>query len=108
MAESEASRFIVCVVEDVWISPLSKGSPTFYAKRKTKELLDQLQVVCTGHHAINWLSLQEKIRTMHVTTDTIPQYIVALEKAQLQAYRAEIPILDKYLMMVATKAMLSS
>ena len=44
---------------------------------------------------------------MHVTTYTTPQYIVALEKAQLQASRAEIIILDNYLMMVATKAMLS-
>ena len=33
---------------------------------------------------------------------------MALEKAQLQAARAEMPITDNYLMMVATKAMLSS
>ena len=48
------------------------------------------------------------MRTMHVSTDRIPQYIAALEKAQLQAARAEMPIPDNYLMMVATKAMLSS
>ena len=74
----------------------------------TKDLLDQIQVVCTGHHAIDLLALQDEMRTMHVTTDTIPQYIVALDKAQLQAVRAEMPIPDNYLMMVATKAMLSS
>ena len=51
LAESEANRFIVRVVADVWISPLSKGGPTFYVKRKTKKLLDQLQVVCTGEPA---------------------------------------------------------
>ena len=77
-------------------------------KRKTKELLDQLQVVCTGHHAIDLLDLQDEMWTMHVITDTIPQYIVALEKAQLQAARVEMTIPDNYLMMVATKAMLSS
>ena len=44
---------------------------------------------------------------MHFTTYTIPKYIAALEKAQLQAARAEMPILDNYLMMVVTKAMLS-
>ena len=49
VAESEANRFIVRVVADVWISPLLKGGPTFYAKRKTKELLDQLKVVCMGN-----------------------------------------------------------
>ena len=36
VAESEANRFIVRIVADFWISPLSKGGPTFYAKRKIK------------------------------------------------------------------------
>ena len=45
---------------------------------------------------------------MYVITDTIPQYNAALEKAQLQAARAEMPIMDNYLMMVATKTMLLS
>ena len=40
VADSEDNCFIVRVVADVWISPLLKGSPTFYAKRMTKELLD--------------------------------------------------------------------
>ena len=47
------------------------------------------------------------MRTMHVTTDTIPQYNEALEKAQLQAARAEMPIPDNYLMTVTTKAIIS-
>ena len=108
MAKSEANRFIVRIVADVWISPLSNGSPTFDTKRMTKELLDQLQVLCTVNHTIDLLALQDEMRTMHVTTDTIPQYIAALEKAKLQAERADIPITDKYLMMVATKDMLLS
>ena len=107
-AKSEANRFIVRVVADIWISPFSKGTPTLYTKRMTKELLDQLQVVCKGHPAIYLLALQDKMRTIHVTTYTIPQYIVALEKAQLQSERAGIPIPENYLMMVATKAVLSS
>ena len=48
------------------------------------------------------------MRTMHVTTDTIPQYIAVLEKVELQAARVEMPILDNYLMMVAMKAMILS
>ena len=48
------------------------------------------------------------MRTMNVTTNTILQYTAALEKTQLKAERADIPILDNYLMMVATKVMLSS
>ena len=108
MAENEANRFITHVVSDVWISPLSKGGPTFYVKRITKEMLDQIQVVCMGHHAIDFLELQEEMWTMHVTIDTIPQYIAVLEKAQLKAKRADMPIPDNYLMVVATKSILSS
>ena len=94
MAESEANRFITRIVVDVWISPLSKGSPTFYANRMTNELLDQLQVVWAGHHPINLLALQDEMRTMHVTTNIIPQYMEDLEKAQLQSERADMLILD--------------
>ena len=65
VAKSEANRFIVHVVADVWISPLSKGSPAFYVKRKTKELLDQLQVFYTGHHTIDLLALQETTHPGH-------------------------------------------
>ena len=83
MAKSKANRFIVHVVADVWIYSFLKGSPTFYVKRTTKELLDQLQVVCMGNHKIELLAPKDEMRTMHVTTDTIPQYIAALEKAQL-------------------------
>ena len=71
-------------------------------------MLDQIQVVCTGHRAIDLLVLQDEMWAIYVTTDTIPQYIVALDKAQLQAAMAKMPIPDNYLMMVATKAMLSS
>ena len=39
VAKSKVNRFIVRIVADVWISPLSKGSPEFYAKQKTKEIL---------------------------------------------------------------------
>ena len=85
-----------------------RGGPALYVKRKTKELMDQLRVVCTGHHAIDLLEFQDEMRAMRVTTDMIPQYIAALEKAQLQAARAGMPSPDNYLMMVATKAMLLS
>ena len=107
VAEIEANRFIVSAVADVWIYPLSKGFPTFYVTRMTKELLNQIQVVCTRQYTIDLLALQEEMWTMHVTTNTIPQYITTLEKARLHAERADMPIPDNYLMMVATKAMLS-
>ena len=108
VAESEANFFIVRVVPDVWISPLSMGIPKFYMKRMTKDLLDQLQVICMEHHTINLLAIKDKMRTMNVTTNTIPQYITALENSQLQEGRVDMPIPENYLMMVATIAMLFS
>ena len=80
----------------------------FYAKRMTNELMDQLQVVCRGHHEIDLMELQDEIQKMHITTDSIPQYIAVLEKAHLQAERADMPIPYNYLMMVAMKAVLFS
>ena len=77
-------------------------------KGKAKELMDQLQVVFAGHHAIDFLALQDEMRMMHVTTVTIWQDTTVLEKAQLQVTRPEMPIPNNYLMMVATKVMLSS
>ena len=68
MAESEANHFIIRIVADIWISPLLKGSPTVYAKRMAKDLMDQLQVVCTGHHVIDLLALQDEMRTMQYTS----------------------------------------
>ena len=42
VAEIKASRFIVRIVTDVLIYPLSKGSPTFYAENMPKELVYQI------------------------------------------------------------------
>ena len=43
---------------------------------------------------------------MHLTTDTIAEYILALKDAQRKAKRANNPVSDEYLVMVATKAMM--
>ena len=50
----------------------------------------------------------DKMRQTHHVFETIPQYIDALEKAQKQAERAEIPIADATLVMMSTKAMLET
>ena len=71
-------------------------------------MLDKLQEICLGHHEINILALQEKMRKMHNECDTILQYIEALEGAQQQAKRANMPIDDATLVMYATRVMLST
>ena len=48
------------------------------------------------------------MRDMHLTTDTITEYVEALKDAQSKAKRANNPVSDEYLVMVATKAMMGS
>ena len=50
----------------------------------------------------------DKMRQMHHVFDTILHYIDALEKVQNQAERAEMPIADATLVMMATKSMLET
>ena len=57
---------------------------------------------------IDLLDLQDNMREMHLTTDTIPDCIEALKDAQRKAKRAKKPVSDKYLVMVSTKAMMGS
>ena len=45
---------------------------------------------------------------MHLATDTIAEYVEALKDAQRKAKRANNPVSDEYLVMVATKAMMGS
>ena len=71
-------------------------------------MLNKLQEICLGNHEIDILDLQDKMRQMHTTCETIPQYVEAMEDAQKQAARARMPIADATLVMIATKAMLST
>ena len=71
-------------------------------------MLDHLQEMWLGNHEVNILVLMDKMRQMHHVFETIPQYIDALDKAQKQAERAEIPIADATLVMMSTKAMLET
>ena len=106
-AERETRNFLLDTFDDAWYSELKKPI-TFYAEVRAKSVLNALQSVCLGGHEIDILDLQDRMRTMHTTHETIAQYILALEDAQKQAERAEQPITNAYLAMIATKAMLGS
>ena len=81
---------------------------TFYARVTMRQMLEHLQGLCVGNHAINILDLQEKIRVMYIEHDSIAQYIWVLEEAQQQAARAGMPITDAILVMISTKAMIAT
>ena len=75
---------------------------------KTRQILENLQGICVGNHAINILDLQEKMRIMHTEHELIAQYVRVLDKAHQQAARSGMPITDATLVMISTKAMLAT
>ena len=74
----------------------------------TRQMFEHLQGIFVGNHAINSLDLQDKMRVMHTEHDSISQYMQALKEMQHQAARADMPIKDATLVMIATKAMLAT
>ena len=83
VSESEAGRFIVDSVDDVWLAELKKKI-TIYSEVTAIEMLDHLRKTCLGAHEVDILDLQDEMRTFHMTTDSIPQYIEAMERAQVR------------------------
>ena len=71
-------------------------------------MLENLRTHCLGAHEVDILELQDQMRILHTTTDSIPQYIKAMEKAQKQSKRAGNEIGDAMLVNMAIKAMLST
>ena len=60
-----------------------------------------------GLHAIDMLSLRSSMKTYYEQADGIPQYIALLEDAQKKAKRANMPIADAKLVMMALAAVLA-
>ena len=106
--ERDTGLFILLAVNLVWLSGISKGMPTYYSEVFATTILDHLQELCLGNHEVDILVLMDKMRHMHHVFETIPQYIDALEKAQKEAERSEIPIADATLVMMATKYILET
>ena len=105
---TESNKFCVAIIGRTWISSLLKGSPIHFAEATTHKILDVARKACTGLHVIDLLDLQDKMRDMHLTTDTIADYIEALKDAQRKSKRANNPVSNDYLVMVVTKAMMGS
>ena len=71
-------------------------------------MLEHLQGICVGNHAIGILDLQDKMWVMHTEHDLIDQYNRALEEAQKQAAGARMSITDATLVMISTKTMIAT
>jgi hypothetical protein len=64
--------------------------------------------MCGGLHALDVLVLQDHMYNAHKDSEGIPEYINTLEDSHDKAERAGAPISDNMLVIIATKAMLTS
>ena len=106
-AERGVRSFIIAVVSETYIRDL-RHSKFFYTKVKPKAMLAHLQSTCVGLHALNVLALQEKMHNAHKDSEGIPEYINTLEDGRDKAARAGAPISNNMLVIIATKAMLTT
>ena len=60
VSESQAGRFIVDAVDDVWLAELKKKI-TIYAEVTAIEMLDHLRKTCLGAHEVDILDLQDQM-----------------------------------------------
>ena len=89
----ETSKFILAVVEDTWVREL-RDPNIFYAAVLPRDLLNHLQLLCGGLHALDVLALQNNMQRFHLDAEGMPEYINALEDAQKQSRRANHDITD--------------
>jgi hypothetical protein len=105
-AERGVARFLREVVDDLWINDL-KNADTFYTKVTALQIMDHLDANSRGLHAIDMIALRTRMQAYYEQADGIPQYIALLEDAQKKAKRAQMPIADAELVMMASAAVLA-
>ena len=103
----ETGKFILAVVEDAWVREL-RDPDIFYAAVLPRDLLDHLQLLCGGLHALDVLALQNDMQRFHLDAEGMPEYINALKDAQKQSRRANHDITNATLLLMATNAIIST
>ena len=79
--DREAQIFLINAFDKAWYSELC-GPVALNARVTTRQMLEHLQGIYVGNHAIDILDLQYKMWVVHKDHDSIAQYIRALEEAQ--------------------------
>ena len=105
--ERAVRNFIQAVISETYIRDL-RHAKFFYSNVTPREMLAHLQSTCGGLHALDVLALQEKMHNAHNDCDGIPEYINTLEEGRDKAERAGAPISTNMLVIIATKAMLTT
>ena len=88
---------MLTVVADTWVREL-RDPDTIYTEVALKYLFAHLQAGCTGRHALDLLTLHNKMHHYHIEVEGIPEYINILKDAQRQSGRADRTITDDTLL----------
>jgi hypothetical protein len=85
-----------------------KDGTMFFHKVNSRELLEHLKKNSTGLHALDIVALRTNMLLLYKNSASMPDFILAMEKAQKKAKQAELPILDIELAMYAATSVLQS
>jgi hypothetical protein len=104
-AECGCAKFLRDMVNEVWYNDL-KDAEMFYMQVTALKIVTFLNLNSGGLHAVDMLLLRTSMHQYYTQADSIPQYIIMLEDAQKKAKRADMPIADIELVMMASAAVL--
>ena len=108
-AKLKARALILHAVDETWVLEL-KDEETLFTQVAPRQLMDHLQSIYGGPHAIEVLALQNESQEYHTDSKGILEYINALEAAQKKSKHGtgNNPITDATLLLIATNAMLKT
>ena len=106
-ARQETTQFMLAVVADTWVREL-RDPEIIYTEVAPQELFAHLQAGCTGRHALDLLSMHNKMQRYHLEVEGILEYVNMLEDAQRQAGQPGQTITDNTLLLFASTAMLTT
>ena len=69
---------ILHAVNETWVLKL-KDKETLFMQVTPRHIMDHLQSICGGFHALDILAIQNKMQEYHTDSEVILQYINALE-----------------------------
>ena len=108
-AKLGAHALILHAVNETWFLKL-KDEETLFTQVTPRQLLEHLQSICGGMHAIDVLVLQNEMQEYYKYSKVILEYINALEDAQKKSKRGtgNNLITDETLLLIAKNAMLKT
>ena len=106
-AERGVAKFIRDVVDETFYKDL-EDPVSFYNKITAAELINHLRLNCGGVEPENLVALHTEMSSYYANCDGIPEYIIMLEKARLKFARADLPMSDKQLLIIANASVYGS